>query len=97
MISHVKRRGLPRSIGSKKGKGSVEDGIQFIRSFKRVVIHPRCKETVREFQLYSWKVDARSGEIRPDPVDANNHYIDALRYALEPIMRKSKVNWGAIA
>ena len=97
MISHVKRRGLPRSVGSKKGKGSVEDGIQFIRSFKRVVIHPRCKETIREFQLYSWKVDARSGEIRPDPVDANNHYIDALRYALEPVMRKSKVNWGALA
>lgn len=96
MISHVKRKGLPRSVGSKKGKGSVEDGIQFIRSFKRVVIHPRCKETIREFQLYSWKVDARSGEIRPDPVDANNHYVDALRYALEPIMKRSKINWAAL-
>lgn len=97
MISHVKSKGLPRSVGAKKGKGSVEDGIQFIRSFKRVIIHPRCKGTIREFQLYSWKVDARSGEIRPDPVDANNHYIDALRYALEPIMRRAGINWGALA
>lgn len=96
MISHVKGKGLPRSVGAKKGKGSVEDGIQFIRSFRRVYIHPRCKETANEFQLYSWKVDRLSGQILDVPVDANNHYIDALRYAVEPVMLKSRFDLGAL-
>lgn len=96
MISHIARNGFNRAIGSVKGKGSVEDGIQFIRSFKRVYIHPRCKETIREFRLYSWKVDRLSGDIMTEPVDLNNHYVDALRYALEPIMRRVGINWSAL-
>lgn len=95
MISHVKGKGLPRLEPAKKGKGSVEDGIQFIRSFRRVYIHPSCKNTLNEFTTYSWKVDRLSGDVLDMPVDANNHWIDALRYALEPIMHRSKVNWGS--
>jgi phage terminase large subunit len=92
MISHVRRKGMNRIEGAKKGKGSVEDGIQFIRSFRRVIIHPRCKETLDEFNTYSWKIDRLSGDILDVPVDAHNHYIDALRYALEPIMKRGKVS-----
>lgn len=94
MISHIRRKGLPRSEGAKKGPGSVEDGVMFIRSFKQIVIHPRCKNTIREFQLYSWKVDRLSQDILPVLEDANNHWIDALRYALEPIMRRGKVSYS---
>lgn len=90
MISHVKAKGLRRSVPADKGKGSVEDGIQFIRSFRRVYIHPRCKETLEEFRSYSWKVDRLSGQILDKPVDAFNHYCDALRYALEPVMKRSR-------
>lgn len=96
MISHVKNKGLPRSKPAIKGKGSVEDGIQFIRSFKRVYIHPRCKNTLDEFNNYSWKVDRLSGAILDVPVDAFNHYCDALRYALAPIMTRSKFNWKSV-
>ena len=74
MISHVKGKGLPKLEPAKKGKGSVEDGIQFIRSFRRVYIHPRCKNTLNEFNTYSWKVDRMSGDVLDVPVDANNHY-----------------------
>lgn len=95
MISHVKGKGLPRLEPAKKGKGSVEDGIQFIRSFRRVYIHPSCKNTLNEFSTYSWKVDRLSGDVLDVPVDANNHWIDALRYALEPIMHRSRVDWGS--
>src|SRR5699024_8228939 len=42
-ISHVNRHGLPRVKACVKWAGSVEDGVQFIRSFKEVVIHPRCR------------------------------------------------------
>ena len=96
MISHVKNKGLPRSRPAAKGKGSVEDGIQFIRSFRRVYIHPRCKNVLNEFMLYSWKVDRLSGQILDVPVDANNHWIDALRYALEPVMKRATFNWAAV-
>lgn len=88
--SYLKRRGLPKITSSKKGKGSVEDGIQFIKSFKKVIIHPRCTSIIGEFDLYSYKVDRLSGDILPVLVDKHNHGIDALRYALEPIMAKRR-------
>ena len=96
MISHVKAKGLRRLEPAKKGKGSVEDGIQFIRSFRRVYIHPRCKRTAEEFDRYSWKVDRLSGDILDTPVDAYNHWIDALRYSLEPVMLRNRMNWAAM-
>lgn len=86
-ISYLARYGLPRIEGVEKGKGSVEDGVEFIKSFDKVVIHPRCKQTLAEFRLYSYKTDRLSGDVLPVILDANNHYIDALRYALEPIMK----------
>lgn len=86
-ISYLCRNGMPRVVPAKKGKGSVEDGIAFIKSFDRVVIHPDCPETAKEFRLYSFKTDRLTGDILPIPVDAYNHYIDSLRYALEPAMR----------
>ena len=85
-ISYCKRHGLTRMIGVKKGKGSVEDGIQHLRSYKRIVVHPRCEEVARECRLYSYKIDRLSGDILPVPVDANNHCIDAIRYALQPLI-----------
>jgi len=95
-ISYLKRHGLAKSVPVEKGKNSVEDGVEFIKSFRRVKIHPRCKETINEFRLYSYKVDKMSGDVMPDLVDAHNHYIDALRYALQPIMKRAKFNWGAV-
>lgn len=88
-ISYLKRHGLPRIVRVDKGKGSVEDGIEFMKSFKRIVIHPRCTHAAQEFKLYSYKIDNRSGEILPIIVDANNHIIDASRYGLEPIMKNA--------
>ena len=73
--------------GAKKGKDSIKDGIEFIRSFKMIFIHPRCKNTIHEFKSYSYKTDRLTGEILPDIVDKDNHWIDALRYALEDLRR----------
>jgi len=71
-ISFIKRQGY--SIKAvEKGKGSIEDGIEYIKSFDKVIIHPRCKETIREFTLYSYEVDERSGDITNKIVDKNNH------------------------
>jgi len=96
-ISYVKRNGIPRMEPAKKGPGSVEDGIQFIRSFREIIIHPRCKQTINEFDLYSYKVDRLTGDVLSDIIDANNHLIDSLRYALEPLMRRSVYDWSGFA
>src|SRR5690625_1560785 len=93
-ISYLKRNGIPRIEACKKGKGSVEDGVEFIKSFKQVVIHSRCRNTVNEFDLYSYKVDRLSGDVLCAIIDANNHVIDSLRYALEPLMRRSSYSWS---
>lgn len=89
-ISYLRRYGLPKIVSAEKGKGSVEDGISFIKSFRKIYIHPRCKEVINEFRSYSYKVDRLSGDILPDVVDAFNHGIDALRYALEPVMKNRR-------
>lgn len=92
-ISYLRRHGLPGIAGVEKGKGSVEDGIEHIRSYREVVIHERCKEMQTEARLYSYKIDKNSGDILPKIEDVNNHYWDAVRYALEPIMKRGRVDY----
>ncbi len=87
-ISYLKQHGLERIKAVVKGKGSVEDGIAHIRSYKRIVVHPRCKETINELLLYSYKVDGRTNDISTQIVDKHNHCIDAIRYALEPFIKQ---------
>lgn len=94
-ISHVKSKGrdgkrasLPRLVGVDKWKGSVEDGIAHLRSYKEIIIHPRCTATLREARMYSYKVDRMTGDVLTDIVDANNHYMDATRYALGPLIKR---------
>lgn len=96
-IRYVQRHGIPQCVGVEKGKGSVEDGIEFIKSFSEVIIHPRCTETIREFRYYSYKIDRLSGDVLPVIVDKFNHFLDATRYALEPMMKaRGKVGRGKI-
>lgn len=95
-IDLLKRSGLPGIVPCTKGKGSVEDGIQHIRSFRRIFVHPRCEATLAELRLYSYKIDRATGDIQPEPVDAHNHLIDALRYALEPVRKNTVRDYGAM-
>lgn len=87
-ISYLRRHGLPRMEGVKKWPGSVEDGIAHIKSYKNVFIHSRCTNTADEFRNYSYKVDRLTGDIQPSIVDDNNHYIDAIRYAINPLIQR---------
>lgn len=86
-ISYLKRHGMPFAEGVPKWTGSVEDGITHLRSYREIVVHPRCKEVLKEMRLYSYKVDRLTGDITTKLVDANNHYIDAIRYALNPMIQ----------
>ena len=95
-ISYLKRHGLPRCEAVKKWPGSVEDGISHLRSYREIVVHSRCRETIRETRLYSYKVDRLSGDILPIIVDSHNHYIDAIRYALNPMIQQRNASFTAM-
>ncbi len=86
-ISFVRRQGY-HIESVHKWSGSIEDGIEFIRSFRQINIHERCMETASEFVKYSYKVDKLTGDILPVIVDEHNHYVDALRYALQPMIKR---------
>ena len=77
---------IPKLIAAKKWPGSVEDGIQFIRSFN-IIVHPRCTAVAEELALYKHKTN-KAGDVLPGIVKGNDHCLDALRYALDPLIRK---------
>lgn len=95
-ISFMRRQGY-NIVGADKGKGSVEDGIAFIRAFRGVAIHPRCRGTINEFIKYSYKIDKHSGDVTTTLIDADNHAIDALRYALERLMKRKMANYRVLS
>lgn len=74
-------------IAAEKGQGSIEDGISFLKSFNKIVIHPRCVKTKEEFDLYQYKTDRQTNAVLREPLDRYNHFIDALRYSYELEMR----------
>jgi phage terminase large subunit len=81
-ISYLRNHGFPHIYPAVKGKRSVEEGIEFLRSFD-IVVHPRCKSTIEELRKYCYKVDPLTQAVIPVLEDKNNHVIDSLRYALE--------------
>ncbi len=85
-IQFMKKRGF-NITGAKKWGGSVLDGIGILKSFDKIIIHPRCVHTINEAKLYSYKTDNNTGKILPYIEDANNHCFDALRYALDDYIK----------
>nr|DAS75628.1 MAG TPA: terminase large subunit [Caudoviricetes sp.] len=88
-IEHLRGLGLYRIKPSKKGKDSVNAGIQFIQDFK-IFIHPRCVNFLTEISNYSWDKD-KFGKTVNKPIDDFNHLMDAMRYALEDYMRNNRM------
>jgi phage terminase large subunit len=95
-IDYLQRHGFPKMRAARKGAGSVEDGISFLQGLD-IVVHPACANVQRELATYAWRTDKRTAEILPIPEDANNHLIDALRYATERLHRKGILDVPALA
>lgn len=81
-IDDIRRLGIYRIKGAKKGKDSILNGIQFIQDFK-IYVHPKCENTMIELSNYVW--DNKNGVIVNKPIDDYNHLLDALRYSMEDI------------
>jgi phage terminase large subunit len=89
-ISHMQRHGFPKMLAAVKGPRSVEEGVEFLRSFD-IVVHPRCKHTAEELRTYSYETDPLTGLVLSKLKDKDNHVIDALRYACEGARRAAAV------
>ena len=94
-ISYLLNKGF-NIVGAEKGKGSVEDGISFLRSFKKIYIHRRCTGAKDDYKNYRWKRDRITNEILPIPLDKSNHTIDDNRYALEAYIKSDMDIYSAI-
>ncbi|MCM1136485.1 MAG: PBSX family phage terminase large subunit [Clostridium sp.] len=85
-IDRLRELGLERICRARKGRDSVNNGIDFIQDF-RLLIHPRCVNFLTEISQYVWDCDRQTGRRLRQPVDVNNHLMDAMRYALEDLSR----------
>jgi phage terminase large subunit len=85
-ISYMQRNGYPRMLAAVKGARSLEEGVEFLKSFD-IVVHTRCRRTAAELQAYSYETDPLTGLVIPKLKDKDNHVIDALRYANEGARR----------
>ena len=74
--------------GAVKGPGSVAYSMKWLQSLKRIVIDPlRCPDAAREFSSYEYE-RTPDGDVMSGYPDANNHSIDAVRYALNTVWRR---------
>lgn len=87
-IDELKTLGLRHITGAKKGKDSINNGIQWIQDLK-IYIHPRCVNFITEISNYSWNKDKFGNKLN-EPIDEFNHLMDAMRYGLEKYITGDK-------
>jgi phage terminase large subunit len=85
-ISYMRKHGFPKILPAVKGARSLEEGVEFLKSFD-IVVHPRCTHLIDELTLYSYETDPLTGLVLPKLQDKDNHVIDSLRYACEGVRR----------
>ena len=87
-IDELRYYGLRRIQGAKKGKDSINNGIQWIQELE-IIIHPRCVNFLTEISNYQWDEDKFGNKVNK-PIDCFNHLMDAMRYALEKYITGNK-------
>lgn len=73
-----------RAKGVDKGgsKGSVKAQIDWLKQ-RKIYVHPRCVNTIKELQQWKWKKDDKTGEYLDEPVPVMDDAMAALRYGVE--------------
>ena len=85
-VADWRSMGLPAKEAI-KGTGSVDYGMKWLQKRKIVIDRRRTPNAYNEFVNYEYE-RTKDGEIISGYPDANNHTIDALRYALERVFNK---------
>ena len=87
LIHQLRERGV-NAVAVKKGPGSVAAGMRWLQELSGIAIDPeRCPRAAREFAGYEYPPAPDGGFLSEYP-DRDNHLIDALRYAMEPEIRR---------
>jgi phage terminase large subunit len=89
-IEEIRRKGVAKIKPCVKGADSIIHGIQKLQNYE-IIIHPSCTELLVELENYAWTKDKKTGEYINKPIDAFNHYIDALRYSLQCVDNSKKL------
>jgi phage terminase large subunit len=92
LIEEIKRGGFPLARGVKKGKDSIQWGIDLVKQYN-LVIPKNNSNLIEELYSYEW-VDDGNGGVTNIPIDANNHLLDALRYGVMEMLNAKKINAG---
>lgn len=87
-ISYLRQNGYPRMVAADKWPGSVDDGVEHLRSYEKIIIHPRCKNAIQEARDWCYKTDRLTGDVLPVLADKHNHIWDAARYGLSPLIKR---------
>ena len=88
-VADYRAMGLPAKAAV-KGPGSVDYGMKWLQRRKIVIDRKRTPNAYNEFVNYEYDRN-KDGDIISGYPDANNHLIDATRYALEPVSRRMGV------
>lgn len=89
-IAEMSLAGLNIS-GAKKGPDSIDYGMKWLQNRTHIYIDKRrCPNTYREFVSYEYERN-KDGQFISAYPDANNHAIDAVRYAMTEVMTRNKV------
>ena len=73
---------------AEKGAGSVEYSMKWLSSLNKIVIDTkRCPVSAQEFSTYEYQQD-KDGNYITGYIDADNHCIDSIRYALNTVWKK---------
>lgn len=84
-IDRLRELGLYRIKSARKGKDSINNGIDFLQEYK-IIVHPKCVNFITEINNYTWDTD-KFGKKLNRPIDDFNHLMDAMRYAVEHLVK----------
>ena len=90
-IAHLVNNGI-NAIAAVKGSDSILRGIRWLQGYE-IIIHTECQNFKNEIEQYHWKED-KYGNAMAEPVDKDNHLLDALRYACESDMLEAEIRAG---
>ena len=80
------------AVPAMKGADSINRGIRWLQGHE-IIVDKKCTHFVDEISQYHWLED-KHGNTMAKPVDENNHLLDALRYATEPLQWGVEISTG---
>lgn len=93
LIEEMKRKNI-RITATKKGAGSILEGIQKIKSFSKVIVSSNCPECYKSLKDWTYKKD-KNDVVIETKFTYDSHFSDAIRYALEDY-RHAELKHGKI-